>query len=94
MKYMHYRDLVGVAYNEKEAKFLAEQIEVEDGPNDEGEMFERPGKLSDVFPARRGGARMCAVVVPDAVGRVLGTSRAGWVVPFLLRLAKVSCVQT
>ena len=22
-----------------------------DGPNDEGEMYERPGKLSDVFPA-------------------------------------------
>ena len=26
------------------------QIEVEDGPNDEGEMFERPGKLSDPLP--------------------------------------------
>ena len=23
---------------------------VKDGPNDEGEMFERPGKLSDRFP--------------------------------------------
>jgi len=51
MKYMHYRDLVNVCYNEDEAKFLAEQIEVEDGPNDDGEMFERPGKLSDGFPA-------------------------------------------
>ena len=26
------------------------QIEVEDGPNDEGEMFTRPGKLSDPLP--------------------------------------------
>jgi ubiquinol-cytochrome c reductase cytochrome c1 subunit len=51
MKYLHYRDLVGVAYNEAEAKYLAEQIEVEDGPNDDGEMFERPGKLSDAFPS-------------------------------------------
>ena len=26
------------------------QIEVEDGPNDEGEMYERAGKLSDPLP--------------------------------------------
>lgn len=25
-------------------------MEVQDGPNDEGEMFMRPGKLSDYFP--------------------------------------------
>lgn len=46
-----YRNLVGEAYTEAEAKVLAEQIEVTDGPNDQGEMFERPGKLSDQFPA-------------------------------------------
>ena len=45
-----YRNLVGVAYTEEEAKALAAEIEVEDGPNDEGEMFMRPGKLSDYFP--------------------------------------------
>jgi len=27
-----------------------QRIEVVDGPNDEGEMFARPGKLSDRFP--------------------------------------------
>jgi cytochrome c1 len=26
-------------------------LQVVDGPNDSGEMFERPGKLSDHFPA-------------------------------------------
>lgn len=29
---------------------MAADIDVEDGPNDEGEMFERPGKLSDHLP--------------------------------------------
>jgi cytochrome c1 len=30
---------------------MAEEIEVQDGPNDEGEMFDRPGKLSDYLPS-------------------------------------------
>ena len=30
---------------------MAEEVEYEDGPNDEGEMFQRPGKLSDYMPA-------------------------------------------
>lgn len=51
MDLIHYRDLVGVAYTEEEAKEMALNIEVTDGPNDEGEMFERPGKLSDKLPA-------------------------------------------
>ena len=46
-----YRNLVGEIYTEEEAKMMAEQIEVTDGPNDQGEMFERPGKLSDYFPS-------------------------------------------
>nr|UER43492.1 cytochrome C1 family protein [Viscum album] len=47
---VHYRDLVGVAYTEEEVKAMAAEIEVVDGPNDEGEMFTRPGRLSDRFP--------------------------------------------
>ena len=46
-----YRNLVGVCYSEEEAKAMAEDIEFADGPNDEGEMFDRPGKLSDYFPS-------------------------------------------
>ncbi|CAD7684876.1 unnamed protein product [Nyctereutes procyonoides] len=34
----------------KEIKALAEEVEVQDGPNEDGEMFMRPGKLSDYFP--------------------------------------------
>lgn len=48
---IHFRDLVGVAYTEEEAKNMALDIEVTDGPNDEGEMFDRPGRLSDKIPA-------------------------------------------
>lgn len=51
MDYMHYRDLVGVAYTEKEAKAIAAEAEIEDGPDEEGNMFLRPGKLYDNFPS-------------------------------------------
>ena len=51
MQQIHFRDLVGVAYTDDEAKALAAEIEVTDGPNDEGEMYERPGRLSDGLPA-------------------------------------------
>lgn len=48
---IHYRELVGVCYTEDEAKAMAEEAEIEDGPDEEGEMFTRPGKLADAFPS-------------------------------------------
>lgn len=45
-----YRNLVGVAYTEAEMKAMAAEATVIDGPDAEGEMFERPGKLSDYMP--------------------------------------------
>jgi len=51
MEYLCYRNLVGVIMTEEEAKAEAEEAQVEDGPNDAGDMFMRPGKLSDHFPA-------------------------------------------
>ncbi|KAJ0076186.1 hypothetical protein Patl1_34305 [Pistacia atlantica] len=50
MSLISFCDLVGVAYTEEETKAMAAEIEVVDGPNDEGEMFTRPGNLSDHFP--------------------------------------------
>jgi len=47
---LHFRNLVDVAYTEDEGKAMAADIEVEDGPDDEGEMFERPGRLADPLP--------------------------------------------
>jgi len=45
-----WRNLVGVSHSVDEVKAMAEEVEYEDGPNDEGEMFQRPGKLADYFP--------------------------------------------
>jgi len=45
-----WRNLVGVSHTVDEVKAMAEEVEYEDGPNDEGNMFQRPGKLSDYMP--------------------------------------------
>lgn len=45
-----WRNLVGVSHTVDEVKAMAEEVEYTDGPNDEGEMFQRPGKLSDYMP--------------------------------------------
>jgi ubiquinol-cytochrome c reductase cytochrome c1 subunit len=47
MNLLAYRNLVDTCYTEEEVRAMCEEIDVEDGPNDEGEMFERPAKLSD-----------------------------------------------
>lgn len=46
-----FRSLVGVTHTEDSMKKVAESYEIEDGPGDDGEMFERPGKLSDKLPS-------------------------------------------
>lgn len=46
VRYMH---LTKIGLTPAQAKVVASEYEVTDGPNDEGEMFERPGKLSDRF---------------------------------------------
>mmetsp|Transcript_12424 Transcript_12424/g.24656 ORF Transcript_12424/g.24656 Transcript_12424/m.24656 type:complete len:293 (-) Transcript_12424:14-892(-) len=48
--FLCYRNLVGVIYSEEKMKRHIADIEVEDGPDAEGEMFERPAKLSDPIP--------------------------------------------
>uniref|UniRef100_A0A8C6KVR1 Cytochrome c1, heme protein, mitochondrial n=1 Tax=Nothobranchius furzeri TaxID=105023 RepID=A0A8C6KVR1_NOTFU len=50
MEYLAFRNLVGVSHTEEEVKALAEEFEIVDGPDENGEMFTRPGKLSDYFP--------------------------------------------
>ena len=52
MKYVSYRNLSeegGPEFSEAQAKAIAASFEVTDGPNADGEMFTRPGKLSDKF---------------------------------------------
>ncbi|XP_055704462.1 cytochrome c1, heme protein, mitochondrial [Phlebotomus papatasi] len=50
MRYIAYRNLVGVSHTEAEAKAEAEETQVRDGPDENGEYYMRPGKLSDYFP--------------------------------------------
>jgi ubiquinol-cytochrome c reductase cytochrome c1 subunit len=50
LKYIAFRNLLDIGYSEAEAKAIAADYEVEDGPNDEGEMFTRPARLSDYIP--------------------------------------------
>lgn len=49
MKHMYYRNIGALGYNEAQVKAIASEYMVEDGPDDEGEMFSRPGKPSDRF---------------------------------------------
>jgi len=52
MKYLSYRNLSekgGPEFSIEQAKAIAASFEITDGPNADGEMFERPGKLSDKF---------------------------------------------
>lgn len=51
MKYVSFRNLVDVGFTAAEVKALAATFEVNDGPNDQGEMFKRPGLPSDKFPS-------------------------------------------
>ena len=52
MKYLSYRNLAekgGPEFSIDQAKAIASNFEVNDGPNSDGEMFTRPAKLSDKF---------------------------------------------
>jgi ubiquinol-cytochrome c reductase cytochrome c1 subunit len=49
LKYIAYRNLSDLGYNKEEIKAFSENFTVTDGPNDDGEMFERPGRPSDHF---------------------------------------------
>jgi ubiquinol-cytochrome c reductase cytochrome c1 subunit len=49
LRHVYYRDLAALGYNEDEIKAIAASVEVQDGPNDQGEMFTRPGRSYDRF---------------------------------------------
>ena len=52
LKYLSYRNLAekgGPEFSEAEAKAIAANFEVTDGPDSTGEMFTRPARLSDKF---------------------------------------------
>ena len=49
MKLLYYRDLIDIGFSEDQVKAIASEFTVIDGPNDEGEMYERFAKPSDKF---------------------------------------------
>lgn len=51
MNRIYYRHLIGVTHTEAQAKAEAAQTVVVDGPDDDGDFFLRPGRISDRFPA-------------------------------------------
>jgi cytochrome c1 len=54
MKLVAFRNLSqrgGPAFSPDQVKALAATVQVNDGPNDKGEMFQRPGRPADYFPS-------------------------------------------
>ncbi|HJN25555.1 MAG TPA: cytochrome c1 [Rhodospirillales bacterium] len=51
LNFVAYRNLAEIGLEEDAIKEIAAEYEVEDGPNDEGEMFMRPARPSDLFVA-------------------------------------------
>jgi ubiquinol-cytochrome c reductase cytochrome c1 subunit len=50
VKHLYFRDLTEIGYSEEQVKGIASQVQVSDGPNDQGEMYQRPAKPSDPMP--------------------------------------------
>jgi cytochrome c1 len=54
LKMVAFRSLAepgGPGFTTAQAQAIAAEYKIQDGPNDQGEMFERPGRLADNFPA-------------------------------------------
>jgi len=54
LSYVAFRNLAdpgGPGYSEAQVAGLASEYKIKDGPNDQGEMFERPGRPADYFPS-------------------------------------------
>ena len=53
LSYVSFRTLAeagGPEFTPAQAAAIAAEYKIQDGPNDQGEMFERPGRLADKFP--------------------------------------------
>ena len=49
IRHISFRDLKGIGYSSDEIKVIAAEYQLVDGPDDEGEMFERDARPSDKF---------------------------------------------
>lgn len=62
-----FRNLDELGYSEEQVASFAAQYEVEDGPNDSGEMFMRPATGTDQFPSPYANDKEAALVNNGAV---------------------------
>jgi ubiquinol-cytochrome c reductase cytochrome c1 subunit len=60
LKMIAFRNLEALGYGEDEIKAIAAEYTVVDGPDDEGEMFERPGLPPDRIPSPFANAKAAA----------------------------------
>lgn len=84
MRLMHYRNLSepgGPEFAEGHVVEFAAEAQVPDGPNDEGEMFTRPGKPADRF------------VAPFANAKAAAAANGGAVPPDLSVMAKARTIE-
>ena len=85
MRQLYYRNLSepgGPEFSEARVKEFAAEAQVTDGPNDEGEMFTRPGRPSDRF------------VSPYPNDKAAAAAQGGAVPPDLSVMAKARAVAT
>ena len=76
MDLVHYRDLVDLGYSEDQIKSFAATFQVTDGPNDDGDMFDRPAEASDAF------------ISPFSNDKIAAASNGGVVPPDLSLIVK------
>ena len=70
MKLLSFRNLAdpgGPGFTEAQAAAIAATFQVTDGPNDQGQMFQRPGKISDYFPSPFPNAQAAAAALGGKV---------------------------
>ena len=50
LKYLAFRNLQDIGYSEDQVKVIAAEYQVQDGPDENGDMFQRPARASDHIP--------------------------------------------
>jgi ubiquinol-cytochrome c reductase cytochrome c1 subunit len=50
VKHLYFGDLAALGYTADQIKAIATSYQVTDGPNDQGQMYQRPGRPSDPIP--------------------------------------------
>jgi ubiquinol-cytochrome c reductase cytochrome c1 subunit len=81
MNLVAFRTLSDLGYSDAQLKTLSAGYTIHDGPNDAGDMFDRPGKPSDYFPA------------PFANEQAAAASNGGAAPPDMSLLAKARGVE-